>query len=106
MAAIAIFLGKDLHNFDLDGITGDKRPHFVFRRNAEQKCDMQYKLKRYTNALYPTTYKALGEKVMSSTNGVGIVTLFEAFRDESKKKFWTSTLQSQILQKVPPVQKK
>ena len=55
--------------------------------------------------LEPTTYKALGEKVVSSTNG-GIVTLFEAFRDESKMKFWTSTLQSQILQKEPPVQKR
>ena len=70
---------KDLHCFDLDEITGDKTHHFVFRRNTEHKCVMPYKLKRYSNALYPRAYKALGEKVVSSTNGVGIVTNFEAF---------------------------
>ena len=72
---------KDLHCFDLDEITGDKTHHFVFRRNTELKCVMPYKLKRYSNALYPRAYKALGEKVVSSTNinGVGIVTHFEAF---------------------------
>ena len=72
----AIFLDKDLHRFDLNEIKGDKTHHFVLRRNAEQKFVMQYKLKRYSNALNPRTYKALGEKVVSSTNL--IVTNFEA----------------------------
>ena len=87
-----MFIDKDFHRFDLDEITGDKTHHFVFRRNNEMKCVMQYKLKRYSDALYPRAYKALGAKYVSPTNGVGVVTNFEAFKDECKKKFWTYTV--------------
>ena len=87
-----MFIDKDFHRFDLDEITGDKTHHFVFRRNNEMKCVMQYKLKRYSDALYPRAYKALGAKYVSPTNGVGVVTNFKAFKNECKKNFWTYTV--------------
>ena len=41
-----------LSRFDLDEKTGDKVHFFVFRRHVDGKAHMQYKLKRYSNAIY------------------------------------------------------
>ena len=45
--------------------------------------------------MYPRKYKALGEKHISPTHGVGtvLVVKFDAFREPgSKQKFWTYTV--------------
>ena len=80
---------KQLHRFDLDEKTRDKVHHFHFRRNADQKCVMNYKLKRYSNAVYPRKYTHLGAIHESSVYGTGKVAGFDCFRDPvSKRKYW------------------
>ena len=84
-------LDKQLHRFDLHESTNDKVHHFIFRRNETGKCVMQYKLKRYSNAIYPRKYPSLGSKHESSEHGSGSVVNFEAMKDENKHKFWKYT---------------
>ena len=80
---------KQLHRFDLDEKTRDKVHHFHFRRNADQKCVMNYKLKRYSNAVYPRKYTHLGAIHESSVYGTRKVAGFDCFRDPvSKRKYW------------------
>ena len=85
-------LDKQLHRFDLHESTNDKVHHFIFRRNETGKCVMQYKLKRYSNAIYPRKYPSLGSKHESSEHGSGSVVNFEAMRDENKHKYWKYTI--------------
>jgi hypothetical protein len=48
------FLDPQLARFDLDESTGDKVHHFIFRKHhTTGKVIMQYKLLRYSVALYP-----------------------------------------------------
>jgi hypothetical protein len=83
------FMDKNIRRFDLDEETDDKVHHFIFRRNDEGKCIMNYKLKRYQHALYPRRYPHVGATHISPDQGPGTVVNFEAFRDEgSKQKFW------------------
>ena len=50
---------------------------------------MNYKLKRYSNAVYPRKYTHLGAVHQSPVHGPGKVVGFDCFRDPaSKKKFW------------------
>jgi hypothetical protein len=51
------FLDPQLARFDLDESTGDKVHHFIFRKHRTTgKVIMQYKLLRYSCALYPRKY--------------------------------------------------
>lgn len=87
------YLDKNLARFDLDEKTEDKVHHFTFRRNVSGKCVMQYKLKRYSNALYPRAYN-VGSKYMSDTKGEGQVITAQPSRDIlTKEKFWEYKVQ-------------
>jgi hypothetical protein len=75
------FLDKNIHRFDLDEKTNDKVHHFTFRRNQHGKCVMNYKLKRYSDALYPRKYPHLGAIHESPIYGPGKVVAFDCHRD-------------------------
>jgi hypothetical protein len=86
------FLDRHLARFDLDEKSGDKIHHFTFRRRTDGKCVMQYKLKRYTDALYPRQYN-LGDIYESSVHGKGRIQATGPFKDmATKEKFWEYTI--------------
>jgi hypothetical protein len=50
------FIDPSFARFDLDESTGDKVHYFGFRRNSKRRAVVQYKLKRYADALFPRQY--------------------------------------------------
>jgi hypothetical protein len=101
------FLDPNFARFDLNESTGDKIHHFVLRQNLNGKAVMQYKLYRYSNAVYPRKYmtsdtfvRKLGEHntacqdtVNLAEEGIGQVITATPLRDEDKKKIWIYTVQ-------------
>lgn len=74
--------------FDLDEMTGDKVHYFVFRCNSDGKAVVQYKLKRYSDALFPRKFD-VGSEFVSEVHGSGIVESAEPYKDSTtKEKFW------------------
>ena len=65
-------LDSHFARFNLHEKTGDKVHYFVFKHNLEGKCTMQYKLRRYSDALYPRQYQ-IGDEFFSKTDGFGKV---------------------------------
>lgn len=56
---------------------------------------MQYKLKRYSDALYPRKYPALGSVHISPIHGRGSITNFDAVKEKTdigQQKFWIYTV--------------
>ena len=53
---LARFLDNDLARFALPEKTGDNVHYFLMRRNATGRAVMQYKFKRYSDALWPRKY--------------------------------------------------
>ena len=80
-------LFQDIKRFDLPEKTGDKVHYFVIKRNSENKACMQYKQKRYSNALYPRQYQK-GADFTHETLGVGQVYRTTCSKSPSKEKYW------------------
>ena len=82
------FMDKQIRRFDLIEDSGDKAYHFHFQRNSDGKCVMNYKLKRYSHAVYPRKYPHLGATHISPIHAYepGKVTKFECFRDVSSNR--------------------
>jgi hypothetical protein len=85
-------LDKHLARFDLDEKTNDKVHHFIFRRDSEGKSVMQYKMKRYSNAVYPRRYN-VGDTHVHETLGSGQVIGAKAEKNAlTKEKYWVYTV--------------
>jgi hypothetical protein len=82
---------QELARFSLPEKTGDNVHHFVLRlRNG--RATMQYKLKRYSVALWPRKYNP-GQTYLSKRYGSGVVMNCEPRRDEvTKEKYWDNTV--------------
>ena len=81
-----------LARFALPEKSGDNIHYFLFRRDSHGKCVMQYKLKRYSNAMWPRKYNP-GQLYNHSENGVGTVIACDPFKDPvSKQKYWKNTV--------------
>jgi hypothetical protein len=88
-------LDQHLARFDLDEQSNDKVHHFVFERNSDGKCVMHYKLKRYSEALYPREYN-VGDNYELEGRDLGQVIKTRPFKDAvSKIKYWEYTVRSQ-----------
>ena len=80
---------QNLACFDLDEKTGDKVHHFMLKANSDGKAIMQYKLKTYSDAIYPRRYN-VGSSFTCEKYGDGQVIKCTASKDPiSKKKFWS-----------------
>ena len=87
------FLDQKLGGFDPSEKTGNKIHHFIFRRNCEGKTVMQYKYKRYSDAVYPRT-KGEGSIFLSEQHGEGLVLSSTPTCDAiTKKKYWCYSVQ-------------
>ena len=85
-------LDQNFARFDLAEETFDKCHYFVFKRNKEGRACMQYKHKRYSDALMPRQFD-VGSKYTSSVNGLGTVIACEPEKDViTKEKFWNYTI--------------
>lgn len=81
-----------LARFNLNECTGDKVHYFVFRRNTSGKATAQYKLRRYSDALYPRKYN-VGDNFVTELNDVGQVIDSKPAKDPfTKEKFWLTTV--------------
>jgi hypothetical protein len=81
-----------LARFNLHESTGDKVHYFLIRKNVNEKATLQYKLRRYSDALYPRKYQ-LGDEFFTEENEVGQVISSSPHRDPfSKQKFWNYTV--------------
>lgn len=81
------YCDKHLARFDLDEKTGDKVHYFKITLNSAGKADMQYKIKRYSDALYPRQYNV--GSLYQSVSGKGQVIKCHPSKDPiSKTKYW------------------
>ena len=79
--------------FNLHEKSGDKVHYFLFRKNSAGNTTMQYKLRRYSDALYPRQFQVRDEFVCD-THGVGTVMESVPSKDPfTKEKFWSYTVQ-------------
>ena len=82
------FLDKHLARFDLNECTGDKTHYLVMRRDEQGKAVMQYKLKRYSDALYPRMYN-INDDFHCQKLGTGTVVEAKPQKDPvTKLKYW------------------
>jgi hypothetical protein len=85
-------LDKDFARFDLPEETLDKCHYFVVQRNKEGRACLQYKHKRYSDALLPRKFD-VGGTYFSPTNGIGTVIQCSPEKDViTKEKFWNYTI--------------
>jgi hypothetical protein len=86
------FLDPDLSRFALPEKTGDNVHYFLFCRDHDHQAVLQYKLKRYSDALWPRKYN-VGDCYVSKRYGQGTVTAADPFKDVATKlKFWKYTV--------------
>ena len=79
--------------FNLHEKSGDKVHYFLFRKNSAGNTTMQYKLRRYSDALYPRQFQ-VGDEFVCDTHGVGTVMESVPSKDPfTKEKFWSYTVQ-------------
>jgi hypothetical protein len=79
-SALNDYLDPFFSRFNLPEKTGDKVHYFVIRKNAGGKATLQYKLRRYSEALYPRKFQ-LGDDFESQTEGTGQVVNSQPHKD-------------------------
>jgi hypothetical protein len=85
-------LDKALSRFDLKEQSMDKVHYFVFKRNKHGHACMQYKLRRYSEAIYPRKYN-VGSNYVSTVHGDGTIVECSPEKDGlSKEKYWAYTV--------------
>ena len=83
---------QGLCSFDLPEETLDKCHDFVVQRKKEGRACLQYKHKRYSDALLPRKFD-VGGTYYSPTNGIGTVIQCSPEKDViTKEKFWNYTI--------------
>jgi hypothetical protein len=84
------FVDKDLGRFNLKEYTGDKCHYFILWKDSTKGAVMQYKIYRYTQALYPRKYLP-NHQYDFPEFGVGKVISTAPERDFiSHEKFWVT----------------
>ena len=85
-------LDKDFARWTYQKKTLDKCHDFVVQRNKEGRACLQYKHKRYSDALLPRKFD-VGGTYYSPTNGIGTVIQCSPEKDViTKEKFWNYTI--------------
>ena len=86
------FVDQQFRRFDLDEKTNDKVHYFVMKRNSTGKATMQYKLKRYSDAVYPRKF-SFGDAFKCDKHGSGTVVDTQPYKDPlNKRKYWNYTV--------------
>ena len=90
-------LDANFSRFNLHECTSDKCHYFVIRRNSNGVVTLQYKLKRYSNALYPRKYQTGDDFFFLKMLQVGKVVNSSPHRDDfTKEKLWNYTVQVEL----------
>lgn len=86
------FVDKHFQRFDLDEKTNDKVHYFVMKRDSVGKATMQYKLKRYSDAVYPRKF-SFGDSFNCDNHGTGTIVDAQPYKDPiHKRKYWNYTV--------------
>jgi hypothetical protein len=88
------FFDQHLRRFDLDENTNYKVHYFVMKRNSVGKATltMQYKLKRYSDAVYPRKF-SFGDSFKCDKYGSGTIVDTQPYKDPlNKRKYWNYTV--------------
>ena len=73
--------------------TGDNVHYFLFKKDNKGNAVLQYKMKRYSFAMWPRKYHE-GQSYEHAEYGFGTVCRCEPFKDPiSKQKYWKNTVQ-------------
>lgn len=92
-SSLAASMDPHIARFALDEKTGHNVHSFSFFLNSSSEAVMQYKMKRYSDAVYPRPYD-VGSKFEITSNSTGVVVKCSAHRDSTtKKKYWTYNIQ-------------
>jgi hypothetical protein len=92
-SSLTDYLDPSFSRFNLHECTGDKCHYFLIRKDSNGNATLQYKLKRYSNALYPRKFQVGDDFETEET--VGQVVNSTPHRDEfTKEKFWNYTVRS------------
>ena len=91
------FVDPTFAKFDLNESTGDKVHSFMFSKNSTGHVVMQYKLKRYSIAMYPRKFD-VADTFICPEMGAGIILSATPEHDEfSKKKYWNYSVRFTLL---------
>ena len=84
---------KHLVRFAVPEKTGDNVHYFLFKKDNKGNAVLQYKMKRYSFAMWPRKYHE-GQSYEHAEYGFGTVCRCEPFKDPiSKQKYWKNTVQ-------------
>ena len=84
---------KHLARFAVPEQTGDNVHYFLFKKDNKGNAVLQYKMKRYSFAMWPRKYHE-GQSYEHAEYGFGTVCRCEPFKDPiSKQKYWKNTVQ-------------